>query len=165
MRENREQLEELLRRFYDEDQASQTASEIEAAEAYLDAESPLPRPEVLNRIQQSLRQRAAILSRKKRFYRRLLTAAAACLILAAGLLMQTLRQSHVLPPVAFGPQNKLIQDFFTDDAVAEISSKLDDITEQVYDDSASDKNNSWETEVDSEINEMTLIAQADFWKG
>jgi len=59
----------------------------------------------------------------------------------------------------------MVQDFFTDETVSEISSKLDDITEQLHADSSSNRTDSWEAEINREIEEMVLIAQADFWKG
>lgn len=165
MKENRKQLEELLRRFYDEEQAVQAASEIESAEAYLAAESPLPGPDVLAEIKRSLLKRSAVLSGKRRFYRRAWIAAAACLALAVGLLwnLQQRTGGPLSPRVAL--PDAIVQEFFSDDAVSEISSKLDDISEQIYDGSDSEKNDPWTTEVDSEIEDMVLVAQADFWKG
>jgi len=160
MKESREQLENLLRCFYDEEQVVQAASDIEAAESLLAADSPLPRPEVLFHIKQSLRQKAAALSRKRQLYRHILTAAAACLAAAIGLWNIHLR---IESPV--GLQKIMVRDFFADDAVQAISSSLDDISEQIYTGSSSGKEDSWANEVGNEIEEMVLIAQADFWKG
>lgn len=166
MKENRHQLETLLRCFYEEAQAAHFAEEIEAGEKLLANDSPLPRPEVLANIKQALRQRTAALARRRHFYRQVLTAAAACLAAGVGLLWSLHRQSPdaiSVPTVTL--QSSLVQDFFTDDSVSEISSKLDDITEQLHTDSSSNKVDSWEAEINNEIEEMVVIAQADFWKG
>ncbi len=165
MKESRDQLEHLLRRFYDEEQALQAASEIASAESLLAAASPLPRPEVVAELKSSLKRRAEVLAARKRFYRQILTAAAACAPIAVGLLWSG-RQSHPVHsdhPVVL--QTKMVEDFFSDEGVSELSSTLEDISEQLYTVSPEDKNDSWESEVDSEIEEMVLIAQADFWKG
>ncbi len=166
MKENRHQLETLLRCFCEEAQAAQFAEEIEACEKLLADDSPLPRPEVLTAIKQTLRQRTAALARKRHLYRQMLTAAAACLAAGVGLLWSLHHQSPEAVPVQpVALQSSMVQEFFTDEAVSEISSKLDDITEQLHADSSSNRADSWEAEINNEIEEMVLIAQADFWKG
>lgn len=166
MKESREQLEKLLGRFYDEEQAVRAVSEIEAGDAFLAAgASLLPRPEVIARIKTSLEQRLAVRAKRKIVSRRILTAAAACLVAAISLLW-VVGHHWILSsesPVALGTSD--LQEFFSDDAVSEISSTLDDISEQLYAGETAGKENSWETEVGNEIEEMTLIVQADFWKG
>lgn len=164
MRENRDQLEQLLRCFYDEEQTLQAASEIEAGESLLETERPLPRSEVLVQIKQLLKQRAAVLSSRRRFYRRILTASAACLA-AAITLMWSIHQRPVFSETSVVLQVQMVQDFFSDDAVSDFSSTLDGISEEIYTGYSDAKSNSWESEVGNEIDEMVLIAQADFWKG
>jgi hypothetical protein len=166
MKESREQLEKLLGRFYDEEQAARVASEIEVGDALVaGGMSPRPRPEVIAHIKASLEQELAVRAKRKIVSRRILTAAAAGLLAAISLLW-TVGYHWTLsskPPVALG--TTVIQEFFSDDAVSEISSTLDDISKQLYDEEIAGKNDSWETEVGNEIEEMTLIAKADFWKG
>lgn len=166
MKESREQLEKLLGRFYDEEQAARVASEIEVGDALVaGGMSPRPRPEAIAHIKASLEQELAVRAKRKIVSRRILTAAAACLLAAISLLWTVgyYWTFSSKSPIALG--TTVIQEFFSDDAVTEISSTLDDISEQLYDEEIAGKNDSWETEVGNEIEEMTLIAQADFWKG
>ena len=165
MKENREQLEKLLGRFYDKEQAARAASEIEGGDALVGGMSPRPRPEIIAHIKASLEQDLAVRAKRKIVSRRILTAAAACLLAAISVLW-VVGHHRILPsesPVAIG--TTVIQEFFSDDAVSEISSILDDISKQIYDEEIAGKNDSWETDAGNEIEEMTLIAQADFWKG
>ncbi|HRU14122.1 MAG TPA: hypothetical protein P5017_00180 [Anaerohalosphaeraceae bacterium] len=166
MKESREQLEKLLGRFYDKEQAARAASEIEGGDALVaGGMSPRPRPEIIAHIKASLEQELAVRAKRKIVSRRILTAAAACLLAAISVLW-VVGHHRILPsesPVAIG--TTVIQEFFSDDAVSEISSILDDISKQIYDEEIAGKNDSWETDAGNEIEEMTLIAQADFWKG
>jgi len=164
MKETQKQLNDLIRNFYDESAARQAAREIEQADRLLAAaDSPRPREEVLKRIKQKMVQRSTQLRRKRTPLRLALTAVAACLLIGVGLIFYRV----ITPPVkAVSPE--VVQAFFSDQSVENITSNLDEISDQIYVVSASNWDSNWEEELEAveEIEEMDLLTDDnDFWKG
>ena len=145
----------------DPSQARTMADEIEQAESMLAAaETPRPRPELLEDIKYLMIRRQRSIQQRKFIRRMVLTAAAACLLIAASLF---LNKSFVSP----AQQGSSIASAGAraDTAVEEVSAELEEITDQLY----SVRSSIWDSPEEEfgldEIEDMQLLQEKDFWKG
>jgi hypothetical protein len=162
MKETKKQLNDLLGSFYSQPEARQIAGDIEEADNLLASfESPMPRAGLADQIKEKVIRQAALHRRKTRMLRSVLSAAAACLLVGAGLILF----QRIAPPdhPQLGPG--VVEAFFSEQTVENITSNLDDISEQIYAIQTSGWTGSWETEAVQEIEEMDRLTSSDFWKG
>lgn len=165
MKENKKQLNDLTRTFYDESEAAQMSREIEDADALLASfDSPCLRAGLADQIQADMRRRSAAIHRKTVLLRSLLSGAAACLLIGAGLFWMLRQQAA---PVLTAGADLNVQEIFSDETAASIASDLDEISEQIYAADVAGWDRLWDTELRTiqEIEEMELLTDNDFWKG
>lgn len=167
MKETKKQLHDLIRTFYGESEVRQIVGEIEQADRMIAAfDSPQPRTELTEQIKQQMMRQTAMRHRRTTALRSVLSAAAACLLIGAGLVLLLNRDFSPLPPsqpVTIGPG--VIEEFFSDEAITEMASNLDEISDQIYAVHTSEWDSDWEVEAIAEIEEMDRLANSDFWKG
>ena len=168
MKETQEQLNKLIRNFFDESAARQVSRDIEEADRMMNAfGDPQLRDTLPEQIKKRMIQRAASLPRRRISLRLVLSAAAACLLIGVGLFwIQAIQNSRNLSVTITDLGPDVMQDFFTDQPVEEITLDLDEVSMRLYAvDAGEDSLFEEELETIEEIEEMDLLTDNNFWKG
>ena len=159
-----ENLDELLRRFYDDTTAAQVRDDIVAGDELLGSlPGPQPSDALVSQIKTGLESR---LQRKNRYaYKVAAVAAAVIVAVFAGLFMQTLEQKEPQPPVAMVTGEDIWES--RDVTFEAISADLDQIRETMLAVALDevDNGNGQMAEAINELETELIEMETVFWKG